>query len=608
MSRKSNKRIRMRTLVAATAIALTTMAATASAGQRVNLSSLNGLQEAGATQSRFIVKYRDGSTQATSVSALAGSLQSAARAVPSTQGVSHLRRLSVGADVIKTDRPLDRVEAEVFMRQIAADPNVEYVEADILMVAYDAPNDPEYGDQYGLKNGPGGSHAEQAWDKSTGEGVVVAVLDTGYTDHSDLLPNILPGYDFVSEPLIGNDGDGRDADARDAGDGYETGFCTQFTGKPSPARNSGWHGTHVAGTVAAVTDNAKGVAGVAPNAKVVPVRVLGRCGGYGSDITDAITWASGGSVAGVPANQNPAEVLNLSLGSQGPATCSDTTKLAMKEAVERGAIVVVAAGNSNDDASQYTQTNCGNVISVGSNTNTGARSYFSNYGASVDIAAPGSDIESTGNTGTQDPGQEDYVSKSGTSMASPHVAGVIALVQAAAETPLTQAEMLELLQDTASDFPSTPSQPIGAGIVNAEAAVNAVLAGTDPDPDPDPTDPDPTDPTPDPVDGELQNGVPVTGVAGAARSQQYWTVDVPAGATNLSIKLVGGSGFFSSADLYVRLGSQPTTTVYACGLTGYRAPKTCRGTYPTPGTYHIMVRGGGFLPYSGASLVATYDN
>ncbi|MGY0617840.1 S8 family peptidase [Lysobacter sp. A378] len=604
MSRKSNKRIRMRTLVAATAIALTSMAATATAGQRINLSSLNGLQEAGATQSRFIVKYRDGSTQATSASALAGSLQSAARAVPSTRGVRHLRRLGVGADVIKTDRPLDRVEAEAFMRQIAADPNVEYVEADGVAVAYAAPNDPKYGSQYGLKNGPGGTHTEQAWDKSTGEGVVVAVIDTGYTEHSDLLPNLLPGYDFLSDPVRGNDGDGRDADARDVGDGFEANFCVQFGEKPHGGKNSSWHGTHVAGTVAAVTDNAKGVAGVAPDAKVVPVRVLGRCGGPWSDISDGVTWASGGSVPGAPANQNPAEVLNLSVGSGYPGTCSETTKLAMKEAVERGSIVVVAAGNANGDASRYMMTNCGNSISVGSNTNTGARSSFSNYGASVDIAAPGSDVLSTVNSGRQGPEQEAYASYDGTSMAAPHVAGVIALVQAAAETPLTQAEMLELLQDTASDFPSTPSRPIGAGIVNAEAAVNAVLDGTDPDPDPDPTDPDPTDP----VDGELQNGVPVTGVAGAAWSQQYWTVDVPAGATNLSIKLVGGSGFFSSADLYVRLGSQPTTTVYACGLTGNRSPKTCRGTYPTPGTYHVMVRGGGFLPYSGASLVATYDN
>jgi len=594
-----NKHLQLRTLAAATAVVLSSISVSAFAVERLNLSGLQDAQ----THQRFIVKYRDGTPEAASTSAVGSSLMSAARAVPASRGralaTSHVRRLAVGADVIETSRTLDSVEAESLMRQIAADPNVEYVEVDTHMVAYATPNDPRFAEQYGFGTGPGGIRAAQAWDSSKGEGVVVAVLDTGYTEHSDLLPNILPGYDFVSNVTMANDGDGRDADARDPGDNVSANFCQQFGSPPHGATASSWHGTHVAGTVAAITDNGKGVAGTAPDAKIVPVRVLGRCGGSSSDISDGIVWASGGSVQGVPANANPAEVLNMSLGSRDPATCNNTTRLAIEQAVARGSIVVVAAGNSNGDASSYTMTNCGNVISVGSVTNTGERSWFSNHGASVHIAAPGSDILSTYNSGASSPAGESYASNSGTSMAAPHVAGVVALVQSAATTPLTQPEMITLLRDTATRFPSTPSRPIGAGIVNAAAAVEAVLGDTTPNPDPDP------DPTP--VDGELANGVPVTGISGQAGSAQYWTVAVPTGATNLRIVLAGGTGFVSSADLYVLRGAQPTTTQFNCRLTGSPSPKTCQGATPQPGTYHILVRGGGFLPFSGATLTASYN-
>ena len=151
-----------------------------------------------------------------------------------------------------------------------------------------------------------------AWDVATGTGVTVAVIDTGITAHPDLDANVLPGYDFVSDATAARDGNGRDANAQDQGDWYAAGECGQPT-----AGNTSWHGTHVAGTVAAVTGNATGVAGVAPNAKVVPVRVLAKCGGSLSDIADAIVWASGGTVAGIPANANPAKVINMSLGGSG---------------------------------------------------------------------------------------------------------------------------------------------------------------------------------------------------------------------------------------------------------------------------------------------------
>ena len=143
----------------------------------------------------------------------------------------------------------------------------------------------------------------------------------------------------------------------------------------------------MAGTIAAVTNNSTGVAGTAFNARIVPIRALGLCGGSSSDIADAIVWASGGTVSGVPANANPAEVINMSLGGNG--TCSNTYQNAINGAVSRGTTVVVAAGNSNANVANFTPASCANVISVASITSAGARSSFSNFGTTIDISGPG---------------------------------------------------------------------------------------------------------------------------------------------------------------------------------------------------------------------------
>ena len=228
------------------------------------------------------------------------------------------------------------------------------------------------------------------------------------------------------------------------------------------------------------------------------------------------------------------------------------------------------------------------MVAVGSITNSGARSSFSNYGAGVDIAAPGSSIYSTLNAGTSTPGAASYASYNGTSMAAPHVAGVVALMQAAAPSPLTPAQVESIIKSTATPFPATPSQPIGAGILNAQAAVQAAAAGTQPGPGP--------------GDGELAKGVAVSGLSGAAGGAAYWTVQVPAGASNLSIAASGGTG---DVDLYVRSGSQPTTTAYDCRpyLSGNN--ETCTIAAPVAGTYHVMLRG--YSAYSGVSLVANWS-
>ncbi|UOF13709.1 S8 family serine peptidase [Lysobacter capsici] len=504
MSARSNS---FNLLAAATALAIAAASGSAFAADRVDLSSLNvdGSQQFG----RFLVKYRSGSAPRGDVASFNKAIANAASATSSRLGggkravqLKRLRRTASGADVVISSRALSRDEAATLMRQLAADQSVESVSNDILMVPYFTPNDTNFSQQFGFGTGTGGIRATTAWDVTKGEGTVVAVIDTGITNHSDLNANVIAGYDMISgdDPadglpgsgfFIANDGDGRDANPADPGDWIDSTDTAnptvqQFCGMS----NSSWHGSHVAGTVAAVTNNAKGVAGTAHNAKILPVRVLGKCGGYGSDIADAITWASGGSVPGVPANPNPADVINLSLGSRAPVACSQITKDAFNGAVARGSIVVVAAGNSNGDALLatntqgeavgYTNTNCGTVISVGSTTSSGARSSFSNYGTGVDIAAPGSGILSTVNNGTKGPTTETYKSYDGTSMAAPHVAGVAALVQSVAPTPLTQEQMRTLLKNTARAFPVSPgTKPIGAGIVNAAAAVAAVQ-GTNP--------------------------------------------------------------------------------------------------------------------------------
>ena len=569
---------RRRLLVAATSLALAAFAPLAlQATDRLNL---GGLQSA-PTHDRFIVKYRDGSAARASTAAVDSALRSSAAriAVGGSEQlrVEHLRRMTHGADVVRTSRKLDRADAESLMRQIAADPDVEFVEVDKLNQAFWTPNDPRFSSQYGFGTGPGGIRATQAWDVTRGAGAVVAVLDTGIASHSDLNANILPGYDFIIDPTVAGDGGGRDADPSDPGD-YAGG------------RSSSWHGTHVAGTVAAVTNNGVGVAGTAPEAKVVPVRVLGRGGGYDSDIADAVVWASGGSVSGVPANQNPAEVINLSLGGGG--ACGNAMQSAINAAVGRGTTLVIAAGNSNANVSGFSPANCSNVIAVASNTSTGARSSFSNYGAGITISAPGSGIVSTLNSGRTTPGSESYASYDGTSMAAPHVAGVVALIQAVSSPAKTPAQIRTLLTSTARAFPSTPSQPIGAGIVDAAAAVAAATGGAGPTPDP----------GPDPGDGGLQNGVPVTGVSGAAGSTQRWTFTVPAGARNLVIAISGGSG---DADLYVRRGTAPTTSAYDCRP--YRAgnAESCSFATPQAGTWHVLVRG--YTSFSGVTLRASHN-
>ena len=569
---KHHSGLRVRALAAATTLALASTSALAA--DRVNMA---GLQSA-PTHDRFIVKYREGSAPETSTASLNTALNRAATAARGGKalGLQRLRRIGTGADVVTASRKLDRVEAAALMRQIAADPNVEYVEVDQLLQPLLTPNDPRYSQQWGYFNATGGIRADQAWDVSTGQGIVVAVLDTGSTSHSDLNGNTIAGYDMISDTTVAGDGNGRDNNPADPGDYYQ-------------GQGSSWHGTHVAGTVAALTNNNNGVAGTAFGAKVQHVRVLGRGGGYTSDIADGIIWASGGSVSGVPANPTPAEVINMSLGGSG--ACGTTTQNAINGAVSRGTTVVVAAGNSNANVSGFNPGNCNNVISVAATDINGSRASFSNYGSLIDVSAPGVNIQSTLNSGSQGPGSESYANYNGTSMAAPHVAGVVALMQAAASSPLTPAQVEQTLKNTARALPGSCSGGCGAGIINAKAAVDAVSGGN-PDPDPDP----------EPGDTVLTKGVAKTGLSASTGNSLNYTMAVPSGASNLTFTMSGGTG---DADLYVRFGSAPTDTTYTCRPYLNGNNETCTIAAPSAGTYYVRVKA--YSSFSGVSLVGNYD-
>jgi serine protease len=423
---------------------------------------------------RLIVKYKDQDARSLST----------ARQVTGMNVVAR-RRNALGAELWRLDQQMSLAEARALANSLMSrDPAIEYAEPDLVMRPFLTPNDSRYAEQWDLFEATGGLRADLAWDKATGSGVTVAVLDTGYLPHADLSANLVMGYDFVSDAFVGNDGDGRDADARDPGDAVVAGECGG--GQPAQDESSSWHGTHVAGTIAAVTNNARGIAGVAFGSRVLPVRVLGKCGGYLSDIADAVIWASGGSVAGAPTNVTPARVINLSLGGSG--NCGATYQNAINAARSRGSVVVVAAGNSNTDVSSATPANCAGVITVAATGRTGGRAYYSNYGTLVDLAAPGGDMStgtvngilSTLSDGLTMPGADNYAFYQGTSMATPHVAGTVALMLSR-NPALTPDEVETRIKSSARAFPAA-CNGCGMGLVDANAAVDAAVGTVNPPP------------------------------------------------------------------------------------------------------------------------------
>jgi serine protease len=497
---------------------------------------------------RLIVKYKD-SAPAGKGAAKAAPISAARRALLDRSGqqfgmtMKALHTIATGAHIFKLDRKVSLDEARALAAELVArDPSVEYAEPDRIMTHMMTPNDSRYSEQWDYYETTGGLRLPAAWDKSTGAGIKVAVIDTGYRPHADLSGQILQGYDFISDTAVSNDGNGRDTDASDPGDWIVAGECGN--GYPAQDQNSSWHGTHVAGTIAALTNNGTGVAGVAYGAKIVPARVLGKCGGYTSDIADAIVWASGGTVSGVPANANKAQVINMSLGGSG--TCDATTQNAINSARSRGTVVVVAAGNEAVDASNSSPANCSGVITVAATNRSGGRASYSNYGTIVDVAAPGGDsgtggaILSTLNAGTRSPGADSYASYMGTSMATPHVAGVVALMLAK-NPSLTPDDVEAKLKSTARAFPASCSG-CGTGIVDASAAVDAATGTT-------PTQAEvESNNTLATANSVATSGTLVNANMGSSTDTDYFLVQLPAGKTLASTLTPNAT---SDYDLYI---------------------------------------------------------
>jgi len=568
---------------------------------------------------RIIVKYRTGTAAATDRSAKLAAVTSAvsraslgataSRAAAASP--QHLRRLGTGADVIRLQGKLSAADLQKVLKEIQADPSVQYAAVDVKLQRADlraketaqlVPNDQYYAQyQWHLHSATGGVNAPAAWDVAQGEGVVVAVLDTGILpQHPDFAAGtLLEGYDFISDAETSRrPTDERVPGALDYGDWVENdNEC--YAG--SLAEDSSWHGTHVSGTVAEATNNGIGMAGLAYKAKVLPVRVLGKCGGYLSDIADAITWASGGTVAGVPANPNPAEVINMSLGGGG--ACDPAYQDAINGAVSRGTTVVVAAGNQASNASGYRPASCANVIAVGATRITGGIASYSNFGAAVDLSGPGGGGGVDGNPGgyvwqagyngltTPTSGAYSYMGMGGTSMASPHVAAVAALVQgalaSAGKDPLTPAQLETLLKQSARSFPVTipAATPIGSGIVDAKAAVDKALE-----------EPCTVDCAPDAT--PLTNRVAVSGLSGAGGSETLYSFEAAAGKV-VSFLTYGGSG---NVSLYVSAGEEPTATDFDAKSARPGNSETVRFTAPVAGTYYVKLVGES--AFSGVSLQA----
>ena len=336
---------------------------------------------------------------------------------------------------------------------------------------YVTPNDEYFDKQWDL-HGEYGINVKSAWQRSLGDNVTVAVIDTGVNHHPDLVNNIVSGYDFLSDAIQADDGDGRDSDPSDSAMVPKNGICSNGRKAESYMR---WHGTHIAGTIAASANNKIGISGISPNAKILPVRAFGPCGTRFSDVTDAIKWAGGLKVQDTPENRYPAQVINLSFGSylNSGSKCFKGYQDIFDELHAKGIVVVASAGNKNLDVKYFTPANCNHVISVSSTTRMGERPVAS-YGSSVSISAPGGThapnqgIFSTFNTGMISVGEHNYSENAGTSMAAPHISAIAALAKSV-NPDATPDRILSAMQKSAQNRPiqNCDQYSCGPGIVDA---------------------------------------------------------------------------------------------------------------------------------------------
>jgi serine protease len=390
-------------------------------------------------------------------------------------GLSLTFKREISASMVANSVALDGATADEVLARLRSDPAVEYVARDHRRFPHvTQPNDPLFGGQWYLKDTEVSAvDAINAWDRELGRnGVVIAVVDTGVLyDHPDLGRadrggKLLPGYDFVSAAHMTNDGNGRDADPSDPGD------WVNATDRADPAyancdlSSSSWHGTRVAGMIGALTNNSSGVAGLNWNSYLLPVRVLGKCGGVDSDILAGLRWAAGLSVPGVPLNPTPARIVNASFGSSD--ACEPTYQEVIAELAARKVLLVISAGNEGTVVSS--PANCAGVAAVAAIRHAGSKVGFSSLGAEVTIAAPGGNcvnidggpclfsLDTTSNSGSERPATHVFTdqlnSNLGTSFSAPIVSGIAALM-VSRNGNLSTGQLLERLREGARPFPTS---------------------------------------------------------------------------------------------------------------------------------------------------------
>ena len=469
-----------------------------------------------AATARFIVKLRAG-TGSSGRQAAAEELR--ALAARHDLELAEVRHIVAGIHLLRVQQPRGATPEQLLAR-LRADPQVQYAESDHWRQRQATPDDPLFGEQwYEQSAEPAAVDAMSAWDVSSGSpGLVIADLDTGVRfDHPDLrnasANRLLPGYNMISSPAIANNSYGRGPDASDPGDWVTEADLSNpvFADANCTVSNSSWHGTRVAGILGAISDNDSGIAGMTWEGWIEPVRVLGRCGGYDSDIIAGMAWAAGNHVDGVPDNPYPARILNMSLGAVG--SCSAAYQQMVDQLLAENVLVVVSAGNQGGPVDA--PADCAGVAAVAGLREDGTKVGYSSLGPQIAISAPAGNcvntlagqpclysIVTTTNSGTTVPATNTYTDaynyNVGTSFAAPQVAAIAALMLAV-NANLTPGQLIARLQAAAQPFPvsSAADMPTchvptsstdlqtsecncttstcGAGMVNASGALQQAL-------------------------------------------------------------------------------------------------------------------------------------